>query len=119
MAENSIISLCYVSDKNDKTTRMCRVADYISGRFVPYVYDTSRDFFGEERDILIGQNYDVLAEIGEIAVFNWYAYKNGDNQWWTSVKRNNEIPSIMKYNQNENNYNLYDLINPFDNKMKF
>lgn len=92
MADNTIISLCYVSDKNDKTTRMCRVADYINGRFVPYAYDTSRDFYGEERDILIGQNYDVLAEIGEVAVFNWYPYMSGDNQWWTNVKRNNEIP---------------------------
>ena len=91
MADNTITSLCYVSDKNDKTTRLCRIADYINGHFEPYEYDTERDFYGEDRDLLIGQNYDVQANVGEIAVFDWYAYMGAGNQWWTSVKRNNEI----------------------------
>lgn len=92
MENNTIISLCCVGNKNDKTTELCRFADYIDGRFVPYAYDYNRDFFGEERDLIIGMNYDILAEVGEIGVFEWFSYMNSDNQWRTSVKRNNEIP---------------------------
>ncbi len=41
MADNTITSLCYVSDKNDKTTRLCRIADYINGHFEPYEHTFS------------------------------------------------------------------------------
>ena len=36
-------------------------------------------------------NYDILAEVGEIGIFEWFSYINSDNQWRTNVKRNNEI----------------------------
>ena len=70
MENNTIISLCYVGNKNDKTTELCRFADYIDGRFVPYAYDYNRDFYGEERDLIIGMSYDVLADVGEIGVLS-------------------------------------------------
>ncbi len=92
MENNTIISLCMVGNKNDKTTELCRFADYIKGRFVPYTYNYNQDFFAEERDLLIGMNYDILADSEEIGVFEWFTYKSSDNQWRTSVKRNQEIP---------------------------
>ena len=91
MQDKVITSLCYVDSKNDKTARLCRIADYENGRFNPYSYHPDQDFFGEERDLLYGQNYEVLAEQGEIAVFDWYSFLNSDNQWRTKVKRNNSI----------------------------
>lgn len=76
MANKTITSLCYVHNKNEKTTLLCRIADYdpITGGFIPYKYDPGRDFYDDDRDLLYGANYDVLAEEGEIAVFDWFAY---------------------------------------------
>ena len=91
MENKFITSLCYVHNKNDKTTVLCRFADYKDGTFVPFVYNSNQDFYGDDRDLLYGQNYEVLANEGEIAVFDWYAYLNSDNQWRTYVKRNNDI----------------------------
>ena len=92
MADKTITSLCYVDSKSEKTTRLCRIADYVNGRFIPYSYNKDQDFFGENRDLLIGQNYEVLADEGEIAVFDWFSFMSSDNQWRTNVKRNNDVP---------------------------
>lgn len=93
MANKTITSLCYVHNKNDKTTLLCRIADYdpVSSSFIPYVYDPGRDFYENDRDLLYGANYEVLAEEGEIAVFDWFAYLTSENQWRTNVKRNNSV----------------------------
>lgn len=91
MENNLITSLCYVYNKTDKTTLLCRIADYKNETFVPYPYDPNREFYGNDRDLLYGQNYEVLAEEGTIGIFDWYAYLNSDNQWRTYVKKNNDI----------------------------
>ena len=89
--DNKIISLCYVGNKLEKTTEVCRFADYISGRFVPFTFDPNKEFYDDERDLLVGANNDIQAEEGEICVYEWFSYLS-DDKWRTNVKRRNDIP---------------------------
>ena len=88
---NRIISLCCVSNRNDKTTELCRVADYEGGRFTPYIYDPRQSFYENERDLIYGPSPFIRAEVGSYGVFEWNAIYTGEGQWWTEVDRRDDI----------------------------
>lgn len=86
MYSDNVVSLCYVSSQNDKTTQLCRIADYHNGGFEAYTYDSTYDFRGTERDLLYGYRRDISGGIGTIAVYDWSAYQDAmTNEWRTST----------------------------------
>lgn len=86
MYSDNVVSLCYISSRNDKTTQLCRIADYHDGRFEAYTYDSAYDFHGNERDVLYGYAKDIPGGIGTIAVYDWSAYQDtATNEWRTST----------------------------------
>lgn len=82
---DKIISLCYVSKRNSKSTELCRIADYVDGDFDPYFHESNTDFYGSERDLIYGSSSTVQGEIGTIALYEWWAYLNANNEWRTVV----------------------------------
>ena len=51
---DKIVSLCYVSKRGDKSTELCRIADWVDGNFEPYTYNTNTNFYDTERDLIYG-----------------------------------------------------------------
>ena len=88
---DKIISLCYVSKRNDKTTELCRIADWIDGDFVPYVYNTGKDFYDTERDLIYGSTALLQAELDSIGVFEWSTYLSTSNVWRTETQKTTDI----------------------------
>ena len=86
---NQITSLCYVSKRDERTTQVCRIADYENGRFVPYDLDPDAEFYGTERDILYFPNQIDATEIGAIGVYDWYVDRNNGRDW-TQVTRSSK-----------------------------
>lgn len=82
---DKIISLCYVSSKADKTTELCRVADYVDGAFVPYHFEPRNEFYAENRDLLYGSTAFLQVEEGSISVFEWSTYLTAQNKWFTDT----------------------------------
>ena len=87
---DKIISLCYVSSKADKTTELCRIADYIDGAFVPYYFEPGNEFYAENRDLLYGSTAFLQVEEGSIAVFEWSTYLTAQNKWFTDTSRSEQ-----------------------------
>ena len=101
MYSDNVVSLCYISSQNDKTTQLCRIADYHNGGFESYTYDSTYDFRGTERDLLYGQTRDISGSVGTIAVYDWSAYQDTlTNEWRTSTHESEvswiEIVSTFK-----------------------
>ncbi|MBR4752188.1 MAG: hypothetical protein IK077_10545 [Thermoguttaceae bacterium] len=86
---NKIISLCFVSERTDKYTKFCRIADLDDGNFTPYTYSVDTDFYDTDRDLLYGPP-TMLSEPGSIGVYEWSAYLNADNKWRTNVNKAEE-----------------------------
>lgn len=99
MYSDNVISLCYISNQNDKTTQLCRIADYHNGEFEAYAYDSTYDFRGTERDILYGYTRDISGGLGTIAVYDWSAYQDTMTNIWPIVKERIEF---LKYKVVEN-----------------
>lgn len=93
MYPNSIVSLCFVSKQNDKTTELCRIADFYNDGFEPYKYDSTYDFYGTERDLIYGARKDISGEIGSISVYVWSAHQDSNNEWRTTTHESN-VPWI-------------------------
>ena len=87
---DKIISLCYVSSKGDKTTELCRIADYIDGAFVPYYFEPGNEFYAENRDLLYGSTAFLQVEEGSISVFEWSTYLTAQNKWFTDTSRSEQ-----------------------------
>ena len=87
---DKIVSLCYVNSKGDKTTELCRIADYIDGGFLPYRFDPSNEFYGEERDLLYGLTSFLQVDEGDIAVFEWSVYLTEQNKWFTETSKSDQ-----------------------------
>ena len=87
---DKIISLCYVSSKADKTTELCRIADYIDGAFVPYYFEPGNEFYAENRDLLYGSTAFLQVEEGSISVFEWSTYLTAQNKWFTDTSRSEQ-----------------------------
>lgn len=86
MYSDNVVSLCYISSQNDKTTQLCRIADYHNGGFEAYTYDSTYDFRGTERDLLYGHTRDISDGVGTIAVYDWAAHQDVmTNEWRTST----------------------------------
>ena len=86
MYSDNVVSLCYISSQNEKTTQLCRIADYHNGGFEAYTYDSTYDFHGTERDLLYGHTRDISGGTGTIAVYDWSAYQDAmTNEWRTST----------------------------------
>lgn len=91
MYSDNIVSLCYISSQNDKTTQLCRIADYHNGGFEAYTYDSTYDFRGTERDLLYGHTRDFSGGVGTIAVFDWSAYQDSMTNEWRTSTRESEV----------------------------
>ena len=88
---DKIISLCYVSKRNDKSTELCRIADLIDGDFVPYTYSTGIDFYDTNRDLIYGSTSELQAELESIGVFEWNAYLSASNEWRTRTSKATDV----------------------------
>lgn len=102
MYEEPIVSLCYISSVKEKTVQLCRIADYEHGEFIPYHHQPDIDFWGTDRDILVGQRYIIPADLGSIGVYEWTVrqdHNTGD--WWTNVKPSDQswVEFIPTYKQ--------------------
>ena len=93
MYHDSIVSLCFVSKQNDKTTELCRIADFYNDGFEPYKYDSTYDFYGTERDLIYGARKDISGEIGSISVYIWSAHQDSNNEWRTTTQES-DVPWI-------------------------
>ena len=88
---DKIISLCYVSKRNDKSTELCRIADLIDGSFVPYSYSTGIDFYDTNRDLIYGSTSELQAEPESIGVFEWNAYLSASDEWRTKTSKATDV----------------------------
>ena len=87
---DKIISLCYVSKRNDKSMELCRIADLVDGDFVPYTY-TGYDFYDTDRDLIYGETVILQAELESIGVYEWSAYLSATNGWRTETKKADDV----------------------------
>ena len=87
---DKIISLCYVSSKGEKTTELCRIADFHDGTFIPYYFNPLDEFYADERDLLYGSTAFLQVEEGSISVFEWSAYLTGQNRWYTETSKSEQ-----------------------------
>ncbi len=83
--DEKIISLCYVSKRNDKSTELCRIADYSQGNFVPYTYHPEAEFYGTDRDLLYGTSQSLPVKCGSVGVFEWSVFQNEKKEWRTDT----------------------------------
>lgn len=79
----TIISLCYVSSRRDRSVELCRIADYIDGALVPYVHDRDSDFNGSNRDLIYASANEIRDEQGTIGFYEWSAYLDDYQNWRT------------------------------------
>lgn len=84
---DKIISLCYVSSKGERTTELCRIADYHEGSFLPYQFEPGNEFYDVERDLIYGSTAFLQVEEGSVAVFEWQAYLTPQNKWFTETSK--------------------------------
>ena len=88
---DKIISLCYVSKRNEKSTELCRIADLEDDAFVPYTYNTGTDFYETERDLIYGSTVMLQAELESIGVYEWSVYLTATKEWRTETNKANEV----------------------------
>ena len=88
--EDKIISLCYVSKRNDKSTELCRIADYENGEFVPYRF-TGTDFYDTDRDLIYGSSTFLQVDQGSIGVFVWSVFRTMNNEWRTETSKASDV----------------------------
>lgn len=94
MYSDNVVSLCYISSQNDKTTQLCRIADYHNGSFEAYTYDSTYDFCGTERDLLYGYTRDISGGVGTIAVYDWSVYQDTMTSEWRTSTHESEVSWI-------------------------
>ena len=82
---DKIVSLCYVSKRGDKSTELCRIADWVDGNFEPYTYNTNTNFYDTERDLIYGLSSELQGELGSIGVYEWSVYLNDSGEWRTET----------------------------------
>ncbi len=76
-----ITSLCYVSKRDDRSTQLCRIADYSNGAFHPYTFAPGSGFSGTDRDILYFPSRTDAVNIGDIGVYEWSVDTVNDKDW--------------------------------------
>ena len=89
----TIISLCYVSSRRDRSVELCRIADYIDGALLPYNHDRDSDFSGNDRDLIYASANEIRDEQGSISVYEWSAYLDEYQSWRTRTVASN-VPWI-------------------------
>ena len=83
---DKVTSLCYVSKRDDRSTQICRIADYTDGTLHPYIFTPGSEFTGTNRDILYFVSRTDPVSVGEIAMYEWYVDTVNDKDW-TYVSR--------------------------------
>ena len=89
----TVVSLCYVSSRRDRSVELCRIADYIDGVLVPYNHDRDSDFSGNNRDLIYASANEIRDEQGYISVYEWSAYLDENHSWRTRTVASN-VPWI-------------------------
>ena len=86
-----IISLCYVSKRNDKSTELCRFADLVNDEFVQYTFIPGNDFRDTERDLIYGPTAMLQAEVESIGVYEWSTYLSAAQEWRTETRKASDV----------------------------
>lgn len=71
---DKIISLCYVNSRRERSVELCRIADYVDGKFKPYEQDRFTNFNETNRDLIYASATEIRDEVGTIGCFEWFAY---------------------------------------------
>ena len=71
---DKIISLCYVNSRRERSVELCRIADYVDGKFMPYEQDRFTNFNETDRDLIYASATEIKDEVGTIGCFEWSAY---------------------------------------------
>lgn len=83
---DKIISLCYVNSRRERSVELCRIADYVDGKFKPYEQDRYTNFNETNRDLIYASATEIRDEVGTIGCFEWFAYMDDyQNNWRTET----------------------------------